>query len=349
MALMQKYGPDAQIDVRVSSRKFSHDERRKYIIYKHEGATGEWNWDMVPNLYDVEELGEWGMPEWKIEEFLPPEEPPPGDAEPQINRAEELREQWGVELGQMWRLPSRTEGQEHRLICGDCTDAVVVERVMGGGFACVLATDPPYGVDFEHNQYNPRAKTWDGIEGDKRQGQILEEWLCGGIKLWMAVCDKRAAFYFWTAAMTEGAAAAAIRSAGLHIQSQIIWNKNKLVLGQADYQWKHENCWYAFLKNKQHYWYGERDKTTVWDISKVANSAYQHPMQKPTELYEIPLRHHTKQGEVSLDPFCGSGSAIIAAENLSRQCRAIEISPAYVAVSLQRYVDAFGIEPELIS
>jgi DNA modification methylase len=265
------------------------------------------------------------------------------DAEPQIDRAAELQAKWGTSLGQLWQLG------EHRLVCGDCTDAAVVARLMGGEKAVLMSTDPPYGVDFEGAKYNPRAKAWDGIEGDKIQGNDLKAWLENCLRTWFPHVEEDAAFYLWTAAMEEGAAAAAIRASGLHIQSQIIWNKNTLVLGQADYQWKHENCWYAFWKGKHHRWFGGRAQTTVWDVSKIANSAYVHPMQKPVELYGIAIENHTHPGEICAEPFSGSGTQIIACEQLGRKCRACEISPAYVAVALQRWADATGQTPVLLT
>lgn len=233
--------------------------------------------------------------------------------------------------GDLWILG------EHRLLCGDSTKAEDVARVMGGERPYLMATDPPYGVNFSGAKYNPRAKEWDGIVNDELAGADLEAFVKSMLDAWLPLIHEQAGFYFWTAAMQEGAAAAAVRAAGLHIQSQIIWNKNALVLGQADYHWKHENCWYAFRKGAKHRWFGDLDKTTVWEVKKLANSAYEHPMQKPIELYAIPMRHHTREGEAVAEPFSGSGSQIIAAEQLSRRCFAIEIAPIYVDVAVQRW------------
>lgn len=230
----------------------------------------------------------------------------------------------------------------HRLLCGDSGDRAGVARLMDGAKAVLCATDPPYGVDFSGAKYNPRAKSWAGIDGDKRQGGDLRTWLASLIAVWLEHIEPHAAYYFWSAPMLEGAAAAAaVIDAGLHIQGQIIWVKNALVLGQADYQWKHETCWYAFKKGAKHRWFGERDKTTVWEVSRVAHAAYVHPMQKPVELYAIPIRHHTHAGEVCFEPFSGSGSQIIAAEEAGRRCYAIEISPSYCQVAIDRW-EAFS-------
>jgi DNA modification methylase len=214
----------------------------------------------------------------------------------------------------------------------------VVAQALAGEKAILCATDPPYGVDFAGAKYNPRAKQWAGIEGDKRTGTDLREWLGAGIAVWVAHCREDAAFYFWCAAMTEGAAAAAaITDAGLHIQSQIIWVKNALVLGQADYHWRHENCWYAFKKGAKHRWLGERDKTTVWEVKKVASADYEHPMQKPVELYATAIRNHTYPGELCFEPFSGSGTQILACEQLQRNCVAIEVHPPFVQVAIDRW------------
>jgi len=235
--------------------------------------------------------------------------------------------------GDLWLLG------EHRLLCGDSTKGEDVARLMVDSEpAMLLSTDPPYGVDFAGQKYNPRAKAWEGIENDKLAGDDLEAFVSGMLAAWLPRVSKQAGFYFWTAAMQEGAAAAAaVRKSGLHIQAQIIWNKNCLVLGQADYHWKHENCWYAFWKGENHRWFGERTQTTVWDLHKVANSDYVHPMQKPVELYAIPMRNHTREGEIVAEPFSGSGSQLIAAEQLNRRCYAMEISPIYCDTTVTRW------------
>lgn len=139
----------------------------------------------------------------------------------------------------------------------------------------------------------------------------------------------------------------AAEDAGIHIQSQIMWVKNTLVLGQADYQWSHENCWYGFIKGKKHRWYGGRSQRTVWEIDKVANQSYLHPMQKPIECYSIPMQNHTSEGDICADPFVGSGTQIVAAEQLGRVCYGMELHPPYVAVCLER-LSKLGLTPQLM-
>lgn len=274
-----------------------------------------------------------------------PPDTEPTDAEPQTDRAAELAKAWGTASGQLWEIVGKAG--THRVLCGDSTKAEDVGRLMGDKKCRLIATDPPYGVDFVGAKYCPTAKKWAAIDNDKRQGGDLRQWLACMWRLWLGHAYSDASFYSWTAAMEEGAAAAAaMRDAGIHVQSQIIWVKNALVLGQADYQWKHENCWYGFIKGKKHRWLGGRSQTTVWEISKLANSQYVHPMQKPWELYGRSIENHTGEGDIVADPFLGSGSQLIAAENLGRICYGMEISPAYLAVILQRAKDA-GMEPRL--
>lgn len=237
-------------------------------------------------------------------------------------------------LGDLWTLG------EHRLMCGDSCDAKAVAKLMNGKKSHLVATDPPYGVEFGKANHNPTAKDWGAVKGDNRQSNELRSWLTSVLKLWIKHTLIDSSFYVWSASLAEGHRFyEAIIDAGLHVQSQIIWSKNVFAMGQADYQWKHEPCWYAFFKGEKHRWFGDRDKTTVWDVKRLATSAYLHPMQKPVDLYEIPMQHHTRPGAIVAEPFSGSGTQIIAAQNLGRVCYAMELDPVYVDVALQRWAD----------
>jgi len=152
-----------------------------------------------------------------------------------------------------------------------------------------------------------------------------------------------AAYYFWSAAKQEALSLLAATAASLHVQSQIVWVKNHFSLGQTDYQWKHENCWYCYRKNgTKHRWFGGRKQSSVWEVDKVPNAKYEHPTQKPVELFAIPIRNHTRKAELVFEPFSGSGTQLIAAEQLNRRCYAIEISPAYCDVAVKRWENLTG-------
>jgi hypothetical protein len=155
MNAIKEYGPDAVVDVRVSSRSLTDDERRELVVRLKQNQAG-WDFEMLPNLYEREELLEWGFEPEELGMF--PDEPAGDDPGPQVDGAAELREKWGVELGQLWALG------EHRLICGDCTDKAVVERVMGGEKAGLLFTSPPYAQQRTYTAESADSLTdWDSL------------------------------------------------------------------------------------------------------------------------------------------------------------------------------------------
>lgn len=362
-ALLAKHGADYEVQALQSSRPLTDEERRKIAIYSRQ--IGAWDWDEL-SAWDAGELMEWGFDEDLLKDWgqdysalsamLESEEVPPEetDAEPQTNRADELREEWGVEPGQMWRLPSRTEGQEHRLICGDCTDEAVAEQVLGSESPIVVFTDPPYGVSVGKknvmlNSFQKAGRNLTDIVGDDLPPSELKEMLLPAFRI---VKDKMAddCSVFVTAPQGGdlGSMMMMMDEAGLCVRHVLNWVKNSQTfsMGRLDYDYKHEPILFTWgkkhRKNK-----GLGFGNSCWEIDKPRSSA-EHPTMKPPELYEQAYNNHSNVGEVVYEPFSGSGTAVIAAENLSRQCRAVEISPAYVAVALQRYQDAFDITPELI-
>lgn len=260
------------------------------------------------------------------------------DAEPQTNRAEELRQEWGVETGQLWRLPSRTPGQEHRLICGDCTDAAVVKRVMGEKRVDIVCTDPPWGVS-----YDGGTTIREKLENDE-DASIFGKFLP------QIPYKNDTPIYCWFAHSKSEPTFSAFRANGWEIRSVIIWVKNHAQFGalSAHYKEKKEPLIYAFRKGKVPKWRGPTNEVTVWEADRKAANKL-HPTEKPVELHERAIQNGSDRGDIVYEPFSGSGTTIIAAENLARQCRAVEISPGYVAVALQRYLDAFGIRAELVT
>lgn len=307
-----------------------------------------WNFEMVKRVEALRTSTGSGipMPGWSAAEVMAlrkfgqkshtdPDKIPPAPKEPV------------TKLGDLWLLG------DHRLLCGDSSKKGDVELLMDGRKAVLMVTDPPYGVDFTSNQYvgpaKMRAKPWPGITGDCRQGLELKEFMVGFFDVWLDTMSEDAAYYLWSAAMAEGfAMLEAVKDSGLHVQSQIVWAKNVLVLGMADYHWKHEVCWYAFKKGAKHRWFGGRDKTTLWEVKKVANAEYLHPMQKPVDLYKIPMENHTTSGEVCAEPFSGSGTQIIAAEEMGRVVYACELDPVYCDVAKIRWEQYTGKKAVLV-
>ena len=262
-----------------------------------------------------------------------------GDTPAEVDRAEELRQKWGAAPGQLWQLG------EHRLICGDCTDPATVARVMGGERAALMATDPPYGVAYTVE--TGVGSKFGAIANDENDGPRLQAFLESAFGAAKTALLDNAAWYLWHAQMTQGFfAAAAAAAAAVIIHRQIIWVKPSLILGHGDYHWRHELCFYGWVEGHRPPWYGDRKQTTVWEIGRENDGV--HPTQKPIEIFERPLQFNTCSGDIAYEPFCGSGSQIIACENLSRRCRAVEISPAYVAVALERWATHTGKTPVLV-
>jgi len=268
----------------------------------------------------------------------------PQDADPQIDRAEELRVKWGVESGQLWRLPSRTPGQEHRIYCGDSTKREEVARLIGSTRASLMVTDPPYGVAYHSNKKGKKSAS---IEGDLTQAAIP---LSFAVAVENILDDDARLYLFGGTA--NWPMYSSLFDHYLRMQPRpMIWVKETFVLHPTHYHSQYETVFFGWKGSGggSDYWYGDRKGSDVWMVSRDANKDRVHPTQKPVEVVEIPIRNSAPLGGIVYEPFSGSGTTIIAAENLSRQCRAVEISPGYVAVALERYATAFGIEPELIT
>jgi len=246
--------------------------------------------------------------------------------------------------GDLWLLG------DHRVLCGDSTDAADVARLMGGERAILMNTDPPYGVAYTdatrvaaeraHGRPARMPKWEDGIENDERLNEDIEPFLEACFRTASAeALLPDAAWYLWHAQLTQAFfAAAAAAAAALLIHRQIIWVKPSLLFGFGDYHWRHELCFYGWVQGNRPPFYGERNQTSVWELrNETSNGERVHPTQKPVELFLIPLRNHTREGDICYEPFAGSGSQIIAAEQLGRRCYGLEIEPKYVDVIVARW------------
>jgi DNA modification methylase len=265
---------------------------------------------------------------------------PPADPGPQIDRAEELQEKWQVARGDVWQIGA------HRLMCGDSTSAEDVARLMGGEKAVLVVADPPYGVDYVRGKYDgtPRKSNMPTkILGDNRKGLDQQSFICDTFSIAQAACKGNATIYMWSAPLAEGAHSLfGLLDAGIHVQSQLIWNKSSLVLGRRDYHWKHEICWYGYWNGKERIWNGQRDQTTVIDDKKI--SASFHPNEKPVSLAVYFINNSSLVGSTIFDPFLGSGTTLVACEQTGRCGYGMEIAEKYCAVTLERLA-GMGLEP----
>lgn len=258
------------------------------------------------------------------------------------SKAEELRKKWHTKTGQLWELG------EHRLLCGDSTRPEDVARLMGDDRAGLMNTDPPYGVGYvKIAQRKERHRYHIDIENDELDGEELQKFLEATIRAAVPYLKENAAFYLWHPMLTQGTFfAAAAAAADILIHRQIIWVKPSMVFGRGDYHWQHELCFYGWRRGYRPPFYGERNQTTIWSIGRENEKV--HPTQKPLALFEIPMDNNTRRGDVVYEPFAGSGSQILAAEQKGRKCRAIEIEPAYVAVALERWTTMTNGTPRLV-
>lgn len=255
----------------------------------------------------------------------------PADADPHIDRAEELNKKWQVKPGDLWQVG------EHRLLCGDSTKAEDVARVMGGDKALLMVTDPPYGVEYDADWRNRADRANGRAIGASAIGKVENDDVADWTPAWMLFTGDVA--YIWHADRRASEVQRSIESAGFVIRCQIIWAKQQFAISRGDYHWKHEPCWYAVKKGATGHWGGDRSQTTLWEIDKPVKSETGHSTQKPIECMSRPIHNH--ESEFVYDPFLGSGTTMVACQNLNRKCRGIEISPNYCAVILERMTTAF--------
>ena len=253
------------------------------------------------------------------------------DAEPQLDKADELRVKWNVESGQLWQLG------EHRLLCGDSTKAFDLEKLMIGEKAALWITDPPYNVAYE-------GGTGLTIQNDDMDDSSFRAFLVAAYRAADAVMNEGAVFYVWHADSEGFNFRGAAHDIGWKVRQCLIWVKSSLVMGRQDYQWKHEPCLYGWKEGASHFWASDRKQTTVLEFNKPKRNG-EHPTMKPIELFSYQIQNSSKTGDVILDSFGGSGTTLIACEQLKRKARIMELDAKYVAVILQRWADATGKTP----
>ena len=230
-----------------------------------------------------------------------------------------------VEKGDIWSVG------RHRLMCGDATKAEDVAALMDGKKANLLMTDPPYGVSF---------KSSDGltIQNDSIKGDDFYQFLLSSFKNIVDNMENGGAAYVFHAD-TEGLNfRRAFQDAGFHLAGCCIWVKNSLVLGRSDYQWQHEPVLYGFLQNGKHKWFSDRSQTTVWNFDKPKKNK-NHPTSKPLDLLGYPIGNSSQANAIVVDTFGGSGSTLMACEQMNRICYTMELDEKYASVILRRYVE----------
>jgi len=283
---------------------------------------------------------------------------------------EEARRAPRTKLGDLWQLG------DHRLLCGDATDPADVARLLDDAEPKLLATDPPYGVSLDgswrdgvYNALGPAEKTYMRTDGQPdvegpirgpggRRGRTQghrNTTISGDTRVdWseaFALVPSLTVGYVWHAGIHAAEVAMGLKAIGFEIVAQVIWDKGLFAMGRSWYHWSHEPCWVVRKAGAKVPFRGSRDQATIWRVPSPkmimggsTEAKQDHPTQKPLLLFETPIRNHLKPGEAVYEPFCGSGTALIAAERTGTRCYAMEIDPLYVEVALRRWERFTGQE-----
>jgi DNA modification methylase len=272
-----------------------------------------------------------------------------------------------TKTGDLWLL------DKHRLLCGNSTNERDVRYLMAGKKADLFATDPPYCVDYTgaNRPTKKQGHDWSNTYHEidiKNAKKFMKEFYMVGLKF----IQKKTALYLWHASSRRHLIEEVCNELGILIHQQIIWVKPCAVITFSYYVWQHEPCLLMWVKGDKpklrprdmtigSVWYvgyqREGDPTEpkyytdVWELDwegKKRNSGLEHPTVKPVEVFAIPMRVHTRIGDICYEPFCGSGSQIIAAEKLERRCFAMEIEPVFCDVAVKRWEQWSGKKAKLI-
>jgi site-specific DNA-methyltransferase (adenine-specific) len=291
------------------------EEQQREFLIKDNTSGGEWDFEMLANEWDVDQLEEWGLdiPAFETDEVLEAEEDDFDTTPP----AQPI-----TVLGDLYEIG------EHRLLCGDSTDSDQVAKLMDGSKADMVFTDPPYGVDYE------------GINNDDRGG--LENLLRGAFGNMMLSTNNGGSFYCFHSDKCSDIFSKVYREF-CHFSSMIIWVKESIVLSQTDYQSKHEPCMYGWFDNGTHKWYSDRKQESVWIAKSKKEEGHTTP--KPIEIITKALNNSSKTGMSVLDLFLGSGSTMVASHQLKRKCYGMELDPKYCDVIVKRMIK---LDPTLI-
>ncbi len=341
---------------------FPVDKLRR-ITLKDNSAFGETNFDDLINEWSMEDIEAAAI---DIPDIASPKDDEEQDAEDDRFDVEAAKPKVPVtKPGDIYQLG------EHRLICGDSTKAQYAARLMDGEKADLLVTDPPYDVDYS-------AKDKEKIANDNMTKPAFIEFLQKAMRAANDNMRAGAAFYVWHAGLNTSLFSEALGKVGWTVREILIWNKNVFSFGRQDYQWKHEPCLYGWKDGAAHYFIDKRnlstviqkeldlDKMTKADMKELLRKIYlgdlpttvidcdkpqkspDHPTMKPVPLIGKLINNSSRQGDIVLDVFGGSGTTLIACEQLHRKCRMIELEPVYCDVIVKRWENLTGLKATLI-
>ena len=297
-------------------------------------AYGEYDFDLLANRFDVDTLLDFGMPEDWLKNL--------GDdqllAAEENENVEEIPVCPRSKLGDLYILGN------HRVMCGDSTNSTDVSRLLNGTTPVLMVTDPPYGVEYDPSW---REKA-DKQIGKRSKGKVLNDDRVDWSEAYALFPGDVA--YVWHSGKYTHQFAQSLEQCGFDLVNLIIWSKQHFVISRGDYHHQHEPLWYAVKKGKKHNWQGRRDQSTLWEINNnnafgtggKMEEKFGHGTQKPLECMLRPILNNSAKGQAVYDPFCGSGTTLLACEKSDRVCYAMELSPAYVDMIVARWEKETG-------
>ena len=305
------------------------DEKRKQLAVMDNSTSdnSEFDLELLSADFEVNTLNDWGI-----------------DINLDLNEDIEIVEdevpeevETKCKPGDIWQLG------DHRLMCGDSTKEADVQKLMNGELVDLLITDPPYNVNYEGATKDKLT-----IMNDSMSDLKFREFLRDAFIAADSVMKPGAVFYIWHSDSEGYNFRGACRDTGWTVRQCLIWNKNSMVMGRQDYQWKHEPCLYGWKDGASHLWASDRKQTTVIDFNKPLRNG-EHPTMKPVGLFDYQIRNNTKGADIVLDSFGGSGTTLIACEQDGRKARLMELDPHYCDVIIKRWENLTGKEAVLLN
>jgi len=345
--VFKEQDPNAEIECMVAQRELTKEEIQEAVL-GHNTLGGEWNIEDLQMKFEPILLEAYGLIVDKSDDFDTKEVV-------EVDVPDEADVETRVKPGDIWQLG------DHRLICGDSTKATDVEKLLDGTKADLLLTDPPYNVNYEGGNGLK-------IQNDHMEDKSFQEFLTAAFVIANANLKKGAAFYIWHADMESYNFYQAAKNAGWQIRQCLQWVKSSLILGRKDYQLRHEPCLYGWTEGASHTWNGGRKQTTISEAVDLMNEedlrkAYkdlvesidnsiiyedkprankEHPTMKPVKLLARLIRNSSNVGDSVLDLFGGSGSTMMACEQIGRKCYMCEMDPHYCDVIIERWEQMTG-------
>lgn len=319
----------------VIADNLTEEQAKAYRLADNKTAEkAEWDFDLLTDeLLSLQEL-DFDMEQFGFDfDFSEDEEAVEDD-----NWEADVPEEPISKRGDIWVLG------RHRLMCGDSTDAADVALLMDGNKADMLLTDPPYNVDYTGKASELETRK---IENDKMEDSAFQDFLTSAFENAAENMKAGGVFYIWHADSEGLNFRVACKKAGFQVRQCLIWNKNVMVMGRQDYQWKHEPCLYGWKDGASHLWASDRKQTTVLEFEKPQKNNL-HPTMKPIKLFDYQIKNNTKGDDIVLDLFGGSGTTIMAAEQNGRRGFVMEYDPKFVDVIVDRWEQFTGMKAKKI-